>query len=229
VSEPRDPSKRQWKRALRPLGDCVAIERFGESMEPKDREHIASCARCQAEMELWKSFNDDATTPREAADVRWIVDEMARRRAGGPAAVPMAPRKFGMARLLAVAAVIIVIAGIGYLLNNRQPSIDVPAAHDLVYRSTGIKVISPSGDVPAAPARLEWTGVPGAASYDVRVTEVDGAILWRVSTGERRVDVPPAVRAQFVVGKTILWDVTARRDATVLAESGTQTFRVAVR
>ena len=225
MSEPRD----QWKRVLRPLGDCVAIERFGEILTPEEREHIASCARCHAEMELWKSFNDDATTPREAADVRWIVGEMAHRRDGGLAVVPMSSRKSGMPRMFAAAVVIFVILGIAYLLNNRQPSIDVPFAHDLVYRSAGIKVIAPSGDVAAAPVRLEWTGVPGAVSYDVRVVEVDRAILWRVSTGETRVDVPPAVRAQFVPGKSILWEVTARREATVLAESGTQKFRVAVK
>jgi len=207
----------------------VAIERFGEILTPEERAHIASCARCQAEMELWKSFNDDVTSPREAADVRWVVEEMARRRAGGPPAVPVSSRRFGMARLLSAAAVIIVILGIGYFINNRQPSIDVPAGHDLAYRSAGIRVIAPSGDVSAAPARLAWTGIPGAASYDVRVLEVDGAILWRFSTRETGIDVPPAVRAQFVAGKTILWDVTARRDATVLAESGTQKFRVAVR
>ncbi|HEX7678491.1 MAG TPA: hypothetical protein VF713_10230, partial [Thermoanaerobaculia bacterium] len=224
MSEPRD----QWKRVLRPLGDCVAIERFGEILTPEERQHIASCARCHAEMELWKSFDDDATTPREAADVRWIVGEMAHRRAGGLAVVPMSSRKSGMPRMLAAASVIFVILGIAYLLNNRQPSINVPSGQYMAYRSLGIKVIAPSGDVAAAPARLEWIGIPGAASYDVRVVEVDRAILWRVSTGETRVDVPPAIRAQFVPGKSILWEVTARREATVLAESGTQKFRVAV-
>ena len=117
----------------------------------------------------------------------------------------------------------------GYLFDNRQPSIDVPAGREVAYRSSGITVIAPSGDLAVAPAQLEWTAVPEAMSYDVQVLEVDRANLWRTSTREPRVDVPAAVSAQFVPGKTILWEVTARRDATVLAESGTQKFRVAVR
>ena len=85
------------------------------------------------------------------------------------------------------------------------------------------------GDVAAAPTQLEWAAVPGAVRYDVQILEVDRAVLWRGSTREPRVDVPAAVSAKFVPGKRILWEVTAHDDATVLAESGTQAFRVAVR
>lgn len=223
-------SRNQWKRVLRPLGDCVAIERFGEFMEPKEHEHIASCARCHSEMELWQQFNNEATTPEEAENVRWIAEEIAHRRTSRPEAVPMGSRRFAThPRMLAAAAMLFLALGIGYMLDNRAPSINVPAGPDLAYRSAGIPVIAPTGDVAAAPTRLEWTAVPGAMSYYVQIVEVDRAILWRVSTRQPRVDVPLAISAQFVPGKTILWEVTARRDATVLAESGTQKFRVAVK
>jgi hypothetical protein len=223
-------TREQWKRVLRPLGDCVAIERFGELMEPKEREHIASCARCHSEMELWKEFNDETTTPEEAEAVRWIADEVAHRRTSGAEARPSVSRRFAThPRMLAAAAMLFLALGIGYIIDNRAPSIDVPAGHNLEYRSAGIQVIAPTGDVATAPTRLEWIAIPGATSYYVQIVEVDRAILWRVSTRQPRVDVPPAVSAQFVPGKTILWEVTARRDATVLAESGTQKFRVAVK
>jgi hypothetical protein len=226
VSEPHE----QWKRMLRPLRDCVAIERFGEALTPAEREHVTACPRCHSEMELWQRFNDPTTPPEEAEDVRWIKEEVARRGASGSAIVPTSPRRFAASpRMLAVAATIFLALGIGYLLDNRQPSIDVPAGREVAYRSAGITVIAPSGDLAAAPTQLEWTAVPGAMSYDVQVVEVDRAVLWRSSTREPRVEVPAAVSAQFVPGKTILWEVTARRDATVLAESGTQKFRVAVR
>jgi hypothetical protein len=56
------------------------------------------------------------------------------------------------------------------------------------------------------------------------------AILWQASTREPRIEAAAAVIAQFAPGKTILWDVTARgRDGTVLAQSGTLRFRVAVK
>lgn len=225
MSEPRD----QWKRVLRPLGDCVAADRFGDLLTAAEREHVAGCLRCHSEMKLWQQFSDDTTTPEEAEDVRWIAEQVAQRRASGHAVVPSSFRRFATPpRMLAAAATVFVALGIGYLLDHRRPSIDVPAGHDVTYRSSGITVIAPSGDVAAAPTQLEWTAVFGATSYDVQIVEVDHAILWRLSTRDSRVDLPAAVSAQFVPGKTILWEVTARRDATVLAESGTQKFRVAI-
>lgn len=222
-------AREQWKRMLGPLDECVVVERFAGALTPGEREHIAGCPRCYAEMQLWQRFNDPITAPEEADVVRWINEQVARR-AGGPAGVPTPSRHFATpSRVLAVAATIFLALGIGYLLDNRRPSIDVPAGRDIAYRSAGMAVVAPIGDLAAAPTRLEWTAVPGALMYDVEVLEVDRGVLWRGSTREPRVEVPAAVSAQFVPGKTILWDVTARRDATVLAQSGTQKFRVAVR
>jgi hypothetical protein len=226
VSEPRD----QWQRALRPSGDCVAVERFGAPLTPAEREHIAACPRCRAETALWQAFDAQSTMPEEVEDVRWIVDEIARRRTSAPSEAPMSSRRYAVrSRALAAAAMIFVALGIGYVLNNRSPSIDVPGGRDMLYRSAGIRVVAPTGDVAAAPARLEWVAVPDATGYDVQILEVDRAVLWRGSTRAPQIDVPAAVKARFVPGKTIVWEVTAHRDATVLAESGTQKFRVAVR
>jgi hypothetical protein len=217
VSTPRD----QWKRVLRPTGDCIAIERLGGTLTAAEQDHIASCARCQSEMKLWKSFNDETTTLRESEDVRWIAAQIAQ---------PRTSRKFALRPLMfAAAATILIVAGLGYVIENRPPSIDVPAVHDTAYRSSAMNVITPGGDVATAPARVAWTPVPGATIYDVQILEVDRTVLWRASTGETGVDVPAAIRAQFVPGKTILWEVRARRDAAVMAGSGTQKFRVAVR
>jgi len=237
VSAPRD----QWKEALRPLADCVAIERFGEILEPEELGHIASCARCHAEMELWQRFNDEAVVSEEEEAVRWIVDEVARR-ASGNEVKPIESRRFATRSatrfatrfatrqgLLAAAAMLLVALGVGYVIDNREPSIDVPAGPGLAYRSTAVQVIAPMGDVAVAPTQLEWTAFPGATDYDVQIVEVDGTNLWRASTREPRIELPPEIRAQLAPSKTVLWEVKARRDATVLAESGTQKFRVALK
>ena len=56
--------------------------------------------------------------------------------------------------------------------------------------------------------------------------EVDRTTLWRASTAGTAVDLPPSLVAQFVKGKTILWQVQARRDQAIVAGSGIQRFRV---
>ncbi|MEO8036303.1 MAG: hypothetical protein ABI837_17845, partial [Acidobacteriota bacterium] len=106
MSEPRD----QWKRILRPLGDCVAIERLGEALTPEEQQHITSCARCHAEMELWKGFNDETSAPEEADAVQWVAQELARRRTNAAAVPFVTPRKFATRPRLFAAAAMLFIA-----------------------------------------------------------------------------------------------------------------------
>jgi hypothetical protein len=68
--------------------------------------------------------------------------------------------------------------------------------------------------------------VPGAVTYDVALVEVDGTTLWTAKTRSSRVDLPRAVSAKLVPGKTVMWQVTARGDGNVLADSGLVKFRV---
>jgi hypothetical protein len=168
--------------------------------------------------------------------VQWVAAEVGRRRAGHPAPSPH-PRAwrqwFGAWRpqALAAAATIAIAAGtIAYVVRDPEPSLVSPGTDRSAYRSERIEIITPTGDLPTAPTVFLWVAVPGAETYDVEVLEVDRTILWRTSTREPRVDLAPTVIAQFVPGKAILWEVTARgRDATILGQSGTQRFRVIVK
>ena len=92
-----------------------------------------------------------------------------------------------------------------------------------------VQVIGPIGDVRETPRELRWQPVPDASRYDVAIREVDLTTLWQASTRDPRVEVPASVIAQFVPGKPILWEVTARRgDGAAVAQSGTQRFRVTI-
>jgi hypothetical protein len=235
------PRRDDWKRELAATHDCVPLERFGEALTAQERDHVAHCVRCESEMALWEEFRDATPSADEGGAVQWIVADLGRRGVGS--AAPAGRPSIGQAArvwwaswaallrpqaLAAVAGALLAVVSIGYVLQDREPSIgDAPAGE--VYRSARIDVAGPTGDLSTPPTGFHWVSVPGADSYDVQVLEVDRTILWRTSTREPRVDVPPAVAARFVPGKTILWHVTARRrDGTAMAQSGTERFRVRV-
>jgi hypothetical protein len=71
--------------------------------------------------------------------------------------------------------------------------------------------------------------VGGASAYDVTVLEVDRTVLWKTTTQTPSVALPATLTAQFVPGKTIFWEVAARSGNAVVAQSGTERFRVAVK
>jgi hypothetical protein len=226
VSDPRT----NWKNELRATGDCIGIERLGEELTRQEREHLENCPRCQAEMKMWEEFRDDEARTGEDEDVQWITSKL--RAASTPSnVVPISSWKKALQpRNLAIAASLVLAIAIGYLVQNREPSVDVSlTTGPSSYRSARVELVAPKGDLATAPNELRWEAISGADSYDVQVVEVDRTILWRVSARGPRVELPPAVIAQCVPGKTILWQVSARRDGTVLAESGLQRFRVKAR
>ena len=220
-----------WKRELQRTADCPQVDQLSGDFTAVEADHVAHCARCQTEMALWEEFRDGKTSLSEAGAVQWISSELQRRLgAGSSNIVPFAPRrKILPPRALAAAAMLVVALGIGYMAQNREPSVDGALSRTDFYRSSRIKVTTPVGDVAASPAELQWTPVAGASSYDVAILEVDRTVLWQGKSQEPRVALPSTVTAQFVPGKTIFWEVTARRGATVLAQSGTERFRVALK
>ena len=231
-----DDPREHWRRELRETPECIAIERIGEELTAREREHISHCARCESELALWEEFRDAIPSLEEGGAVQWVAAETARRRAAHPASSPQPGawrRWLGEWRpqaLAAAATVVVAVGTIGYVVWDREPSVVIPAANPSAYRSERIEVISPTGDLPSPPAVFHWVAVPGAESYDVAVLEVDRAVLWRGSTREPHVEPAGTAIARFAPGKTILWEVTARRgDGTVLAQSGVQRFRVAVK
>jgi hypothetical protein len=226
VSDPRT----NWKNELRATGDCIAIERLGEELTRKEREHLQSCARCQAEMKLWEEFRDDEARAGEDEDVQWITGKLRAAATTSNVIQISSWKKAFHPRSLAIAASLVLAIAIGYVVQNREPSVDVSlTTGPSAYRSARVALITPKGDLDTAPRELRWQAISGAESYDVQVVEVDRTILWRVSARGPRVELPPAVIEQCVPGKTILWQVSARRNGTVLAESGLQRFRVKAR
>jgi hypothetical protein len=152
---------------------------------------------------------------------------------GAPGAQTVSRRRglgLGMPSV-AAAAVLLVVAGTLYVSRARAPELPRGVTTgDEATRSLAVGVRGPRGDQVDAPRRLEWLAVERAVRYHARLLEVDGREVWSGSTAALGLDLPPPVRTSLVPGRTLLWDVTAfDASGAPIAESGTQSFRVALR
>lgn len=218
------------KRALQSTPECLPLDRLGSSLSEVERVHVESCLRCQTEMAVWEALERTDREPSEGAAVQWIAAELKRRRspqrtdASVPWRVLQSVR--GLAALAASAALAITI---GYIAWDREPGVGEPRDQAPIYRAGQLQTIAPLGDVSSAPQKLEWSAVAGAARYDVSVLEVDRSVIWRTSVETTKVILPDSVSKLCVPGKTLLWEISARdRSGVVVAESGTQRFRVSL-
>lgn len=216
MSEPRDG----WRTALAPTPECLEPERLGEELDEQARAHVASCARCSAELALFREFERD---DRDVEAGRWIAEELQRRagQTGNVRTFRSRPSRF----LYAAAAVVLIAIGASYWIDSREPALD-PNAGTNVYRATRIQTIAPNGELAQAPNEMRWTAVPGTTRYHVQILEVDGQPVWSADTTEPRLALPADVAARFAPGKTLLWSVTAYRGNEELAQSDTQNVRV---
>jgi hypothetical protein len=206
---------------------CIPIERLGDARTQEERAHIETCARCQAELSLWQEFDRSTPAAGDGAAVQWIAAKLARRRVPASAAGRRTIGWIHRPALSAAMATLVVAAAFGYVLWDREPPVPRGVTSP-VYRAGRIRTSAPLGDVASAPSALHWSAAEGAASYDVRVLEVDRTPLWSGSTSTPGIDLPSEVSALFVPGKTVVWEVTARdRSRAVIGESGAQQFRVA--
>ncbi|HEX8410644.1 MAG TPA: hypothetical protein VF883_17400 [Thermoanaerobaculia bacterium] len=211
-----------WKDALAPSPECIDLARLGEKLDAAERAHVDTCARCQAELAMFREISREETSAGEAREVEWVASELRRRNN----VVAFRPKAWRV--LYAAAAVLVMVIGIGYWMQMREPAIDATIDGPSVYRSARLDVIAPVGDLVQAPNELRWTAVPDASRYRVQIAEVDGTLLWSAGTTQANVALPPAVIAQFAPGKSLLWEVKAFRGEEMLASSETQTVRVSV-
>lgn len=212
--------------------NCLAIERLGEPLTDVEEAHVGTCPRCNAELSLWRSFDDSTPAADEGGAVQWIVSELGRRLAADSRAAPQAPARGWLSALgwrSAAVAVTILAVGAGYVAWDPAPVVTNPAPGVQTYRASTITTIAPGGDLSNPPSELTWQAVYGAVTYDVQILEIDRSPLWSSSTRSSRIELPRSVVSRIVPGKTLLWSVTATDSAgRPIAESGMQSFRVTV-
>lgn len=201
-------------------------------------EHAARCPACAAERDLARLF--DAAP--EAADVRpedldFVVSRLGEASPVRPATPKVVPfpgprretappsRSRSWVRF-AAAAVLVMAAGLGYrafqMPEPALPEIEVGG----VVRGGEVEAVSPLGEVAEIPGELRWVPRDGAASYRVRLTAVDGAVLWEGTALAPSLRLPAEVAGRLHRAVVYTWTVEALGPAGErLASSGPVTFK----
>jgi len=182
------------------------------------RIHLDGCPRCKAEISLLRSFEAGEGTLDEQAQAA-AVSRIVQRRMPRSAWVP-AEKKIGWKQWLTfttfsrwslATALLVGIASLSlYRLRSTQENTGLSETGGAdVYRSEGVRLIAPRGDIAEVPESFSWNAQPGAVRYEVTVMEVDKTVLWRQTTVQTRISAPSELRAKALPGKTLLWQVVA--------------------
>jgi hypothetical protein len=238
-----EPNERaRWRAELSPGPECPPLEKLAELLEagekrPPFQAHIDECAYCRTELAMLREFQSGEVRPEERASVEFIVQRLKHKQSellGG------SPRRESwwtklwqnpwQTRSALVAAAMVLAVAVGIQYRRSAPPNLRPAERTDVVRSRAIGVYAPAGDLDRTPTELRWQSAGSASKYRVRVTEVDGNELWSAETTAPQVDLPAAVQARIVAGKTVYWEVAAFDGAGAnIAASERQSFRVTVK
>jgi len=228
----------EWLRAAyaspesgQPRG-CPPPEAFLEAemerLSPEARraldEHAARCPACASERELARLFD---AAPEEAdvrpEDLDFVVTRLQRPEPvrsdapAGPNVVPFPgprqappPRRQSRSFLRFAAAALLVIGlGLGYrAFHEPAPDLPDPGTGEVV-RGGEVEAVAPVGDVAEIPSELRWVLKDRAASYRVRITAVDGSVVWEDTVSTSPVHLPAEVAGRLHRAVVYTWTVEA--------------------
>jgi len=214
------------REALKATGDCPPIEELASFASGQAQaatslaKHLQTCAYCQTEMHLLKTFLAPETSrtqeASQAADrLRSRSKEIFRQAFPAIESTPWWRSVFTAKRMaqasLTMAALLLVAAAILFLRSTpSRPQFEAKnQTGPDVLRSGSFAVLSPLGDLQERPKEIVWEKVPQAASYQVRLLAVDRSELWKTTTADSRIELPSAAREQIVPAKTLFAEVAA--------------------
>ncbi|HBL29817.1 MAG TPA: hypothetical protein DD490_23520 [Acidobacteria bacterium] len=187
--------------------------------------HADRCPACAAERDLARLFD---AAPAEAGvapeDLEHVVSRLAAPTAAparsnvvpfpGPRrpapAAPAAPARTVSRSLLRFAAAAVLVLGFGLTWRVLQAPPDLPTPEvGGALRGATVEVVAPVGEVADLPAELRWGAVPGAAGYRVRLTTVDGSVLWEAATQTPVAPLPADLAGRLHRAVRYTWTVEA--------------------
>ena len=212
------------RAALARSNACFPIERLEELTESpaatrsKLEQHVKSCAHCQTELELLKTFYEGGAI--DSGDVRTMTATLRKRsKEIFRLQLDHTPRKQRWWRLVRIpwpsalgAAAIPLVAAIvvAYWQASLEPVLnETHSSGREVFRSSSFALVSPNGDVSSQPTEIRWERVHSATKYQIRLSEVDGTEVWKAETSDDHVALPSFVLRRTVPAKTFFCEVTA--------------------
>jgi len=215
--------------SLGPTPECPSLETLSAAKsDPAVRRHLETCAHCRGELAMFQEFVAAEPRPEEAADLAWVNAEMERRNPAGAPKVTLAVRLrawFTLPRLSLAAAALVLLITTKVYLPSRNQQIHSNQQETSQWRSGQIGAIAPIGDQDHPPSALRWESVPDAASYHVRLLEVDGNELWSADVITTSAEFPNTVAAIMLPGRAFQWECTARDSSGhTIASTNLQSF-----
>jgi hypothetical protein len=229
MSEPNRDPRELLRQAFDRGAECPPLESLtAATIDTAVQQHLESCAHCRAELALFQQFEGAEPRAAESADLAWVEAELSRRIAiPKPTFAERFRGWFDLPRLTLVAAALLVLIAVGLYLPTRNGGRSTVQQELPVWRSGQIAAVAPIGDLEHAPSQLRWELVTGAASYHVRLLEVDGTEIWSADSNATTVEIPGAIEAKMTAARAFQWEAAAR-DATgrQIATTNLQSFHI---
>jgi hypothetical protein len=193
--------------------DVLVSLSLGE-LAPEERRraaaHLVECEDCARELRLIESLKpwaERAGAAHPEARPQGAAPIIALGRSGGS--------RRTAARGLALAASLVVAAGLALLLWPADPPIE-PGPSVLRGEATPAAGIRPGDGVRLAgpPERLEWQPVPGASGYEVVLYDAQMTRLWQQpGLAAPLAELPAELRGRLERGRRYYWAVLTRTEA----------------
>ncbi len=239
MSDPNRNPAHPLRAALGRTPECPPLEALAAPAPAAPLQaHLESCPHCRAELSLLRAFENAEARPEETADLAWIESELVRHSTrSAPQPQPLAARlrawaavlftPVGHSRLAMAAAAMLVLLAVGVFVRQRGAA-PAPSSDDAtVWRSARIAAVAPIGDLDRPPSQFRWEPAPAAASYRLRLLEIDGTEIWSAESPVPLVEIPDSLAPKLIAGRAFQWEVAARDSrGRPVASTSLQSFHI---
>lgn len=246
VSDKQTLERDLLREALGPTEGCPPLEKLESALvhgatglASELAEHLKTCGYCQTELHLLRDFQQGGPE-KDSEEVRKVVELLR-----GRSKETFQPRSSAIAReswwsrrprfqwlvpaTLGMAALLIVVGGVSqYRRATTRPALNGSfQVENEVLRTGSFAVVKPVGDLVKTPGEVQWEAVQGAAKYEVRLLEVDGAEVWKAETTSEHTEIPRTVQDKIAPAKTLFCEVVAfDSSGHKIGDTGTVRFRL---
>jgi hypothetical protein len=215
--------------------DDVFLRVFLKGSDENEQEtfidHVFFCSRCRIKFDVLRSLGQDlkitmddfpkvAFNPQEAKAFRKLARARIREIESAGRKAPLKAFLRKPNRLVWAAPALLAVILAAYFLVLKLPkssSLRTPG-------ESGIQLIAPRGSLAEAPSVFSWKPYDNADSYYYKLVDEDLNTVFAGNTNGNMFVIDEDLRRKLVKGRTYLWSVEARTDATALISMAKETF-----